>query len=393
MHIDPILPLLVGIMFSILVMGMLFKWINQPEIVGYLIAGVAIGPNGIGFLTDTDTITHLGSLGVTLLLFFIGMEISPKRLISSWKIAIVGTLLQIMFSVFAVYLIGYFFDWSLKRILLLGFIISLSSTAVVLRLLKDWNELDSPVGNNVLSILLAQDLAIVPMLIIIGLVGGHELSPATLSVQIIGAIGIIAFSAWMISKESINLPLPRKIKENTELQVFIALLICFGFSLTTGLLQLSSALGAFIAGILVSTARETDWVHHSLEPFRIVFVAIFFVSIGLMIDIEFILTHWVQVSLLVIATLLTNTFINSAVIKALNVSWPQSFLAGSMLAQIGEFSFVLAAVGLTSSIISEYVYQLTVATIAITLLLSSLWIGLTRRVIKVFIHSKNIAGN
>lgn len=392
MHIDPILPLVVGLVFIILMMGLFFKWIHQPEIIGYLIAGVIIGPNGIAFITETDTINHLGSLGVTLLLFFIGMEISPRNIISRWKVAIIGTLLQIFFSLLIVWLIGQLFDWSLKRVILLGFIISLSSTAVVLKLLKDRNELNTPVGNDVLTILIAQDLAIVPMLIILGLLGGTELDTKTLSVQLVGALIIIIFTGWLITREHIRLPLPKRIREDPELEVFIALLACFGIAFITGMLQLSTALGAFIGGILVSTARETDWVHNSLEPFKTVFVAIFFVSIGLMIDIEFIMLHWFQVSLLVIAVLVSNTFINAGALFALNGAWATSLLAGAMLAQIGEFSFVLVAVGFHSNIISDYVYQVTIATIAITLILSSFWIGGTRKIINL-ITNKQLNSN
>ena len=378
MHLDPLLPTLVGLVLSILLLGFLLKWMHQPEIVGYLLAGVAVGPHGLGFVTDPAAVGHMGTLGVTLLLFFIGMEISPHRLLQGWRVALIGTLLQVLVSVGVVWVIGLAFEWSLARILLLGFVTSLSSTAVVLKLLKDRGELDSPVGNDVLLILLAQDLAVVPMLIVLGMLGGNAPGAGTLVLQVIGAVFVIGFGGWLATRESIRLPFSDRMRRDRELQVFAALLACFGLAFVTGMLQLSTALGAFVGGMLVATAKETDWVQHSLEPFRTLFVALFFVSVGLMADLPFIAEHWLQIGLLVLAVLATNTFVNAFSLRLLNVSWRRSLLAGAMLAQIGEFSFVLAAAGLQARIITNYAYQTTIAVISITLILSVPWIALIR---------------
>ena len=379
MHIDPLLPPLVGIVLSILLLGLALRRLGQPEIIGYLIAGALIGPQGFGWLNDAATIEHLGTLGVTLLLFFIGMEVSPTKLVQGWRVALLGTLLQILASVSLVWLIGLWFDWSLARVVLLGFVISLSSTAVVLKLLKDKGELDTPSGRDVLMVLLAQDLAVVPMLILLSLLGGEQPAAGTLILQGVGAVLVVGLGGWLATRDRIDLPLLHWVREDREFQVFASLLICFGLAFVTGLLQLSTALGAFVGGMLVASARETEWVHHSLEPFRTLFVALFFVSVGLLIDLEFIAGHWLQIGLLVLAVLLSNTFVNALVLRTLRVGWRQSLLSAAMLAQIGEFSFVLAAAGLQASIISDYAYQTTVAVIAISLILSAPWIALMRR--------------
>jgi monovalent cation:H+ antiporter-2, CPA2 family len=378
MHIDPLLPTFVGIVSCILLLGVLLKWIRQPEIIGYLLAGVVVGPQGLGLVSDSALVNHMGSLGVTLLLFFIGMEVTPGRLLRGWRTAVIGTLLQILVSIAAVWLIGRIFDWPLSRILLLGFVISLSSTAVVLKLLKDRGELDTPVGNDVLLILLAQDMAVVPMLIILGLLGGTTPDTHVLILQSIGAVLIIGFVGWLMVHENIRLPFANRLRSDHELQVFTALLICFGLAFITGMLQLSTALGAFVGGMLVTAAKETDWVQHNLEPFRTLFIAFFFVSVGLMVDLSFIVTHWMQISLLVLAILTTNTFINAVVLRFLGVSWHRGLLTGAMLAQIGEFSYVLSAAGLQAKIITDYAYQTTIAVISISLILSAPWIGLIR---------------
>lgn len=381
MHLDPALPALVSVLLGILIIGFILRKFHQPHVVGYLIAGVLLGPYALGVMENKELIGRMGAIGVVLLLFFIGMEVSPKRLISSWRVAVIGTLGQILISILCVWILGEWLDWPLNRSILMGFVISLSSTAVVLRILHEWGELDTDVGQDVLGVLLVQDLAIIPMLIVIGLLGGDEPDILTLSLQVGSGIALLFFMGWLFIKDVIHLPLSKWLKGDHEMQVFAALMICFGFSLITGILGLSTALGAFAAGMLISSARETQWVHHSLEPFRVVFVALFFVSIGMLVDIHFIREHWYQISILVMAVFLTNTFINAVIIRMLGDSWRDSLYAGALLSQIGEFSFVLAAVGLQAKIISQYGYQMTIAIIAISLLLSPAWITVIKKLL------------
>jgi CPA2 family monovalent cation:H+ antiporter-2 len=144
---------------------------------------------------------------------------------------------------------------------------------------------------------------------------------------------------------------------------------------------LSTALGAFVGGMLVGTGRETDWVQQSLAPFRTLFVALFFVSVGLMVNLDFMVRNWLQIGLLVTAVLVANTCINALVLRGLGIGWQRSLLAGAMLSQIGEFSFVLAAAGYQAGIITNYAYQMTIAIIAVSLLFSAPWIALTRRLV------------
>ena len=383
MHIDPLLPTLVAIISVILLIGLLLQLIRQPQVIGYLLAGVAIGPFGFSLLTDSDLASRLGSFGVVLLLFFVGMEVSPKQLLSGWRIAVVGTLVQVALSVALVFPIGIWFDWPVERIILLGFVTSLSSTAVIVKILRDSGELNQRVGQDVLGILLVQDLIIIPMLIIIGLLGGNTPGWSELGIQVCGAILIVGILGWVLSRDSFHLPFGDLLRKDHELQVFAALLICLGLSLLTGKAHLSTALGAFAAGILVTAARETRWVHHALEPFRIIFVALFFVSVGMLVDISFIFSHTVQVVLLVAVILFTNTLLNGIILRLLGYGWRESLYAGAMLGQIGEFSFVLAAVGLSAGIISEIAYQYTIVVIALSLLVSPFWILGARRVLQV----------
>ncbi|MDH3527252.1 MAG: cation:proton antiporter [Gammaproteobacteria bacterium] len=383
MHLDPAMASIVGALFLILALGVLLRFLNQPYVVAYLIAGVLIGPGVMGLFDDTEALARFGAVGVVLLLFFIGMEVSPRRLAANWKVSFVGTMLQIMVSVGCVWLVGTWLDWPFGRVLMLGFVISLSSTAVILKILGDWGELDTPVGQDALGILLVQDFAVVPMLIILDHVGGSGGEHSNIWLQVCGGIVILATLAYLSVREEIRLPMLNWLKQDEELQLFGALSICFGIALLTGWLGLSTALGSFLAGMIIGVARETRWVHHSLEPFRVVLVAIFFMSMGMMLDLQFVRENLGLILVLVLLILVVNTFINAAILRLLGDPWKETLYAGALLAQIGEFSFVLAAVGIHSHTITEYGYQLVISTIAVSLLFSPAWIMLMRRMLSL----------
>lgn len=383
MHLDPLLPVLVATTVVILTVGLLLQLFKQPQAIGYLLAGILIGPHSLSLFTNTELVSRLGGFGVVLLLFFVGMDVAPRKIASVWQVAVIGTLIQVTLSVAMVLPLGLWLEWPLKRVVLLGFVTSLSSTAVIIKLMQDSGEIHKNGGQDILGILLVQDLIVIPMLIVIGLLGGEKPGWDVLGIQICGAGLTIGILSWVMSRDVFHLPGMHMIRENREIQVFAALLICLGFSLLTGLANLSTALGGFAAGILVAAAQETQWVRHALEPFRVIFVALFFVSIGLLVDIPFITAHSAQVTLLVLIVLLSNTFLNGLTLRMLGYRWREGLYAGAMLSQIGEFSFVLAAVGLSSKIISDVAYQYTIAVIALTLIISPFWIQGARKLLGV----------
>ncbi|MFT7433670.1 MAG: CPA2 family monovalent cation:H+ antiporter-2 [Alphaproteobacteria bacterium] len=151
MHIDPLLPALAAIAFVAFIVSFILKRFNQPYVIAYILAGMVLGPYGLSIINNDDAITKLGAIGVVILMFFIGMEVSPQRLAKNWKITVLGTLLQILLSVFVVWILGLFLDWPTSRIVLIGFVISISSTVIVLQLLRDWGELDTHIGQDMLA--------------------------------------------------------------------------------------------------------------------------------------------------------------------------------------------------------------------------------------------------
>lgn len=379
MQMDPIVPTLAGVALAVVVIGLLLKRLGQPHVVGYIIGGVLLGPFGVGLIRDTQLLAALGAIGVLFLLFFVGMELPIHSLLANWRVAILGTLIQVLASVGCVWILGATLQWPVGRIVLLGFVISLSSTAVLLKLLAESGEMQTEVGRDVIGITLAQDLAVVPMLIVMGFLGGQQPSANVVIGQLLGAALIVLTLVHVLRRGRVTLPFAKLLRADHEMQVFAALGICFGLAYFTALLGLSTAMGAFVAGILVAASRQTDWIKHRLIPFHVVFLGLFFLSVGMLIDLRYLAQQWFTVAALVVAVLITNTFINAIVLRLLGLPWRRCLYAGAMLAQIGEFSFVLAAVGLKSGMISEYGYQATVSIIALTLLVSPAWIVLFRK--------------
>ncbi|MCA9563366.1 MAG: cation:proton antiporter [Myxococcales bacterium] len=377
---DPILPKAVATAFCVLLVGLVLRRFHQPHVIAYLLAGVLIGPHGLSFLNDPEAAARLGDAGVVLLLFFVGMEVSLKRLAENWRLALIGTSLQVLVTVGLLLLLGVWLGWPTGRSVLLAFVVSLSSTAVVVSILREWGEVNSDLGNDALGVLIVQDLAIVPMLLIIGLMGEQSSHASDVVLQVVGGAAVVALIGVIMRRGSIKLPFAARLRSDHELQVFSAFVLCFGFATLTALLHLSTALGAFVAGIVVASAKETEWVHESLDALRVLLVALFFVSVGMLLDVVFLLEHWLLVAGLVVAVMLLNTAVNAGIFRALGRDWRTSLFMGSILAQVGEFSFVLAAVGLQNRLISSFGYQISVGLIALTLLLSPGWISIFRRI-------------
>ncbi|HEC44177.1 MAG TPA: cation:proton antiporter [Bacteroides sp.] len=383
MHGDTLIPLYTLIIFSILIMGMLLKTISIPYVVSYLFVGILLGPNGIGFVQDTLLLKQFEMVGLVFLLFFVGMEISLKELLKNWKIPIVGTFIQIAVTVGIIFLLGSFLDWKFIRVILIGFVISISSTAVVIKLLNESNQNNTHVGRNVIGVLLVQDIALIPMIIVLDLMQGQSMPIKDLVLQFVGGILMVILIIYLLRKKEIHLPFRSYFQGHKELQIFLALAICFGMVMGTELFRLSPFLGAFMAGIYVRTARETDWIHITLEPFFIFFVAIFFVSVGMMLDLNFVFENWGIILLLVSLVFILNTAVNTSVMRMLGEPWRESLLGGAMLAQVGEFSFVILSVGGQAGIVSEYTYQTILALITLTLMLSPAWIALFKKLIRI----------
>ena len=366
---------------AVVISGFLLKKVRQPTLIAYILIGVLIGPFGVDLIGDQETMMQIGELGIILLFFFIGMEIDLYSFIGNWRLAVFGTLAQFLLSIGAIWAIGMLFGWNTTRIIVLGFVIALSSSAVIFKLLEDKRLLDKKIGQNVSSILLAQDIAIAPILILISIFGGEDTSAESILLKVTGGVLIIATILYIyIKKEIYWLPWRKSIMKDHELQVFLALFFCFAGAVIAGLFGISEALGAFVGGLIMHAGKATRWIHDAIHSFRILFVAVFFISIGAQINITFLLNNLLPLGLSLVTVFILNHAINAIILKAYSNSWKEAVFGGAMLAQIGELSFLICITAFNLNILTQYAYDFTISLISLTIGISPFWILITERV-------------
>jgi len=374
MTLDPWLIVIAATALSLTAVGLLFQYLRQSVMIAYLVTGVLLGPHVIGVFSDPTVLDPMAGLALVLLLFFIGLEVDLRQLTAQWRVALLGALLQALVSVGVVWVVGQWLDWPLARVILMGFVITLSSTPIVMRTLSDLGLLNSRVGANVVGVLVAQDLLAIPMLIVLGLFQGETPSAATIWLQVASVLLLVGLIIMVVRRGGFPTPFSSRIEQSREMQVMAALAFCFGTALITGLMQLSVVLGGFLGGLLARLSNSMDWVRSALEPFNFALVAVFFVSIGVLIDLDFLFSNFAVSAGLTLLALVLNTIINTLTLRVLGESWLDSFRAGASLAQLGEFGFVLAALGLATGVIVNEGYQYVLAVTALSWLISPLWI-------------------
>lgn len=379
--LDAVLLVISSALTCALLLANLLRLFRLPAAIAYILTGLILGPSGFAFVQDQQAVAHIGELGVIMLMFFIGMEVSLPRLIAGWRVAVLGAMAQMAVSVLMCMLAAELLGWSWRLGLLLGFIISMSSTAVVMVMLKDAGELDTPFGQNALGVLLMQDMAIVPIMILLGMLGdnGAAVSPIHVALQLLGGAALVAAAVWLMRSRRLRLPVPSDL--SADRKVLLGLLLCFASAAVTSVMGLSAAFGAFLAGMVVHSSDQGEWVREHLESLRVVFVAIFFLSIGLLVDIHFLASHVLFLAMLTLGVFVLNSGINMLVLRGLGESWDMAIVTGGLLSQIGEFSFLLAALGVETGILPQAAYQTILAVIALTLMLSLVWTMMVRRML------------
>ena len=369
-------------------MGLIMSRLRQPPIVGYILAGVVLGPTVIGFVPQAEAIPLMAELGVLLLLFVIGMEISLRAFIVDLKPAVLTVAGQLSVALIVMSLFALWLGWSAPQGLLLAFVMTMSSTAVALKMLEDIDELRSDLGRIVVAVMIAQDIAVVPILILAKSLGGGEAFDSSVITTLFLAIGGLVLLVRVLGRRGrINLPWSDYIGPRVELLTLAALTLCFVAATFTGILGLSPVYGAFIAGLFIGKTNLRSEAIHVMEPIQGVLMVMFFVAIGLLLDVDFILANLGMVLAFVAGVLIIKSLSNIIILRLVGMSWTDAFTAGLVTGQIGEFSFVLAGVGLANAVLTEDGYRLAIAVIVLSLLLSPLFMSLVRRV-----HSATVMG-
>ncbi len=361
--------------------GLLLVYFKQPPLVGYILAGVALGPAGFGFVPQAQGVPLLAELGVLFLLFLVGMEISLKAFLKDLRPAVLTVMGQLAVALTAMSLFGFVLSWRPEQVVLLAFVLTMSSTAVALKILDDLGELRTDLGRIVVAIMIAQDIAIVPMLIVAStLGGGHDLGLDTLF-SVIAAIGLLALIiAYMGPRGKIHFPWEDKILGHVELVTLVSLAVCCSAAVATGVLGLTPAYGAFLAGLFIGKTTLRAQAIQAMEPIQGVLMVLFFVAIGLLLDIGFIMENMALVAAFVISALVVKSVSNVLILRAVGLPGTTAYQAGLITSQIGEFSFVLAAVGLSNQVLDPIGYKLAISVIVLSLLFSPLWMRAVKRV-------------
>lgn len=349
---------------------LLFRKIKVPAILAFFITGLLAGPHGLG-LVPIEEVNVLAELGVIFLLFTIGIEFSLEKFSQIKRYVLIGGSLQLIFTLAAVYFICLISGFNTSESIFIGLLISFSSTAVVLRLLQEKDQIYSIHGQIALGILIFQDIAVVLVLLFTPLLAGVSTGvfnniPALIAM----GIGLVCFTIvstkwavpWLIHSIA-------RFK-NRELFVLTIILICFGVTWITSSIGLSTALGAFLAGLIIS---NTDYSHQALGnilPFKDIFMSFFFVSIGMLLNIGFIIDHILIIALIAILAILLKSIMAGITTGLLGLSFRVMILVGLLLSQIGEFSFILAATGLQLGLITQEYFQIFLAVSVITMSLT-----------------------
>jgi CPA2 family monovalent cation:H+ antiporter-2 len=365
------------VLVTAIVGGMLARLLRLPIILGYLAGGIAVGPFGLGFIHDTATISSLAEIGVVLLLFAVGLEFSLKEILGMGRVAVLGGIAQIVLTAAVGFGLGHGVGLSLTGAVFFGFIIALSSTMVVLKLLVERGELDTTHGRIMLGILLVQDLSVVPLMVVMPAVGGETGGLwASLGIAIAKAAGFIAVMLvlgywgmpWFLKRVAGQ--------RSRELFLLTVIVVCLAAAFGTVQLELSAAFGAFTAGLLISQSGFARQAFADILPLRDTFGALFFVSLGMLANLPFIRENPVMVAIVVVVILAVKFVICSAVTRLFGYGHKTVLMVGTGLIQIGEFSFVLAMMGFNEGLFSERLYNLTIASAIITMLLTPFIMGL-----------------
>lgn len=348
----------------------LFKRLNIPSIVGFLIAGMIIGPHGFRLINDSDSINAMAQMGVIALLFTIGLEISFKDLARMKKFVFIAGTLQVVLTIIIAALISVAIGLSTTLSIFIGMLISVSSTSIILTLLTQSNELDAPHGQIALSVSIFQDLAVVAMVLSLPLLSGRDDFGwfATLYQLLFafGALGMIYVAArFIIPFVMIHLARSRM----REIFTIGTILILLGTAYLTFSIGLSFALGAFIAGLILSESDYSSQIVSEILPFKDVFISLFFVSVGLLLNIQLVLAYPLPIILISIGIIGLKAIIVFFIVLLIKYPVRIAVMSALMLAQIGEFAFVLAQEGNNAGIIDQEYYNAFLASSIFTMIM------------------------
>ncbi len=348
---------------------LLFHHLRVPTSVGFLITGILAGPHGLGVIRGVHEVEILAEIGIVLLLFSIGIEFSLENLSRMKKSVLLGGSLQVLLTVLITFVIARSLGLNTGQSVFIGFLATLSSTAIVLKVLQDRADIESPYGRTSLAILIFQDIVVIPMMLLIPLLAGGTAQaqgePIWILILKAGGIVLLVFVSanWVIPGLLFQIARTR----SRELFIMSILVICFTIALLTYSLGLSLALGAFLAGLIIS---ETEYGYETLGhiiPFKDVFTSLFFVSIGMLLNIKFFIQQPLMIIIIALSIISLKGMITTLSVLILGFPLKIGLMVGFSLSQIGEFSFLLFMRGMEFGLLSGQYHQLFLSVSVLTM--------------------------
>ena len=375
MHEIPVLRDLVILVAVAIPVVILAQRLRVPTVVGFLLTGIAIGPNALGLVAQPDSVAALAEVGVVLLLFAIGLELSLSRIVRMGQWVLRGGGLQVVATIAAVAGAALALGAPVRLAVFFGALFALSSTAIILKVYTDRAELDTPHGRVVVAILLFQDLCVVPLMLVTPLLAGT--SPGVGSAARSVVLSVVVVATLVIGG---RLAVPRALRRiaelrNREIFTLSVVFIGLGAAYVTSAFGMSLALGAFLAGLIIS---ESDYGLQALSdvlPFRDTFSGIFFIAVGMLLDVRYVAMHAVSVVAVALGVMVVKALIVVLVVRVLKRSLRVGILSGLGLAQVGEFSFVLAGGGVAAGLLAADQYQLFLGASVLSMLATPFAVG------------------
>jgi CPA2 family monovalent cation:H+ antiporter-2 len=345
--------------------------LRLPPVVGYLLSGVLLGPFGLRLITGSDAVATLAEIGVMLLMFTLGLEFDTGVFVRFRQVVLGGGSLQILLTLLCAVLAGPFLGWSPRAAFFMGCVVALSSTAVVLKSLMQQGLLDTLPGRLTVGILILQDLSVVPMMILLP-IGGETVGAIAGNLSLaVGRAALLLAVTFVLSRWV----MPRVLHliasgRSQELFLLATLTVCLGMAWLSHSLGVSYALGAFLAGLILGGSEYAHQMTADIVPFRDVFSGVFFVAMGMLMDPGYALANWPSVLVVVGIILVLKTAITTAAVGGFGYPLPVALQVGINLAQVGEFSFLIALMGVQSGLITRETYQVAIAASVISMIVA-----------------------
>lgn len=394
MHLPLLQDILILLGFSVLIVFVLQR-LKLPSIIGFLLTGILIGPYGLSLINAVEQVEILSEVGVILLLFVIGMELSIKQLISIKKTVFIGGFLQVCITVVVTGFVYYFLGNSWNESVFVGFLFSLSSTAIVLKTLQDRQEISAPHGRNALAILIFQDIIVVPMMLVTPLIAGDSSNIGMSILSMVLKTVVVLLITYVSARYIVPRLMHAVAKTNSkELFLLVTITLCFAVAFLTSEAGLSLALGAFIAGLIISESEYSHQATSIILPFRELFTSFFFVSVGMLLDLNFFLGNIPIVLILVLAVFVIKSSIAAIAVAILKYPIRTVLLTGLSLFQVGEFAFILSKVGIEYNLLSAQTNQYFLSVSILSMILTPFVIIFSEKIANRFIGvSKKLGFN